>query len=224
MTAAVGAAPTMRRVARRGEQTREHILDVAELLYGDRGVAHVSLRQIRIAAEQRNDAAVQYHFGDRDGIIRALSDRHLPRLQAIARRVVDGGGPRPTQRRLVEAVVRPWAEYVTLGPSERAYVKIVAELGADPSLAFGTIRDNVLPEMEAAGVALFERLATRLPAEVAGERVWTVSRFVIQTAADRARLVDAEAAARPVLPADVFTAELVAMAAAALAAPAGTPD
>ncbi|MFN8040933.1 MAG: hypothetical protein U0Q07_17085 [Acidimicrobiales bacterium] len=208
-------------MVRRGEQTREHILDVAEHLYGDHGVAHVSLRQIRIAADQRNDAAVQYHFGDRDGILRALSERHLPRLQAIARRVADEGGTRPSQRRLVEAMVRPWAEYVTVGPSERAYVKIVAELGSDPTLAFGTIRDNVLPEMEAVGFALFERLATRLPVEVAGERVWTVSRFVIQTSADRARLVDAEAAARPVLPDDVFIGELVAMAAAALAAPGG---
>jgi len=210
----------MRSVVRRGEQTREHILDVAEQLYGDHGIAHVSLRQIRIAADQRNDAAVQYHFGDRDGILRALSERHLPRLQAIARRVADESGTRPSQRRLVEAMVRPWAEYVTIGPSERAYVKIVAELGSDPTLAFGTIRDNVLPEMEAVGFALFERLAARLPVEVAGERVWTVSRFVIQTSADRARLVDAEAAARPVLPDDVFIAELVAMAAAALAAPA----
>ena len=41
----------------------------------------VSLRQIRIAVEQRNDAAVQYHFGDREGILRALSERHLPRLR-----------------------------------------------------------------------------------------------------------------------------------------------
>lgn len=44
---------------------------------------------------------------------------------------------------------------------------------------------------------------------------------MIQTSADRARLVDAEAAARPVLPDDVFIGELVAMAAAALAAPGG---
>lgn len=60
-------------------------------------------------------------------------------------------------------MVRPWAEYVTVGPSERAYVKIVAELGSDPTLAFGTIRDNVLPEMEAVGFALFERLARGCP-------------------------------------------------------------
>ena len=66
-----------------GDQTREHLLDVAERLYGDLGVGNVSLRQIRLAAKQGNTAAVQYHFGDRDGVVRAIAERHMPRLLAI---------------------------------------------------------------------------------------------------------------------------------------------
>ena len=93
-------------------------LSVAERLYGSEGVANVSLRQIRIGAGQRNDAAVQYHFGDRDGIIGGLTDRHLPRIQAITRRVLEAAGHRPSMRQLVDTLVRPWAEYTTLGPSE----------------------------------------------------------------------------------------------------------
>jgi AcrR family transcriptional regulator len=205
-------------MARRGDSTREQILDAAEKLYGSLGVANVSLRQIRIASEQRNDAAVQYHFGDRDGIIRALSDRHLPRIADIATALTSGDGGRQSKRRLVEALVRPWAVYVTRGPSERAYVKIVAELVSDPTLGFDTIRENSLPEMQAVGIALYEALARTMPAEVAGERVWTISRFAIQGAADRARLTDSPHPARLLLSDDLFIDNLVAMAGGAIGA------
>jgi len=205
-------------MAGRGERTREHILDVAERLYGAEGVAKISLRRIRIAAGQRNDAAVQYHFGDRDGIIRGLSDRHLPRVEEIAKRLIGGHGRRPSTRQLVETVTRPWAEYVTRGPSERAYVKIIAELMADPELGFETMRDNTLPELAAVGVTLYERMSARMPTNLAVERLWTVSRFAVQTSADRAVLVDDPNPARPILPDDEFVENLVDMAAGALTA------
>ena len=66
----------------RGERTREQILDAAELLYGDRGVDAVSLREIRLAADQRNTSAIQFHFGGADGLLVALAERHLPLLAA----------------------------------------------------------------------------------------------------------------------------------------------
>src|SRR5262249_49412259 len=96
---------------RRGDDTRNRILDAAEQLYGSLGVANVSLRQIRIASKQRNDGAVQYHFGDREGIIRALNQRHLPNIGEIATEVVDRRAGRRSRGPLVEALVRPWAEY-----------------------------------------------------------------------------------------------------------------
>src|SRR5690348_10081248 len=57
------------RMTERGDRTREHLLDVAERLYGERGVASVSMREIRVASGARNTAALQFHFGDRDGLI-----------------------------------------------------------------------------------------------------------------------------------------------------------
>lgn len=61
----------------RGDQTRNHLLDVAEQLFGERGVNAVSLREIRIEAGARNTAAIQFHFGDREGLIRALFVENL---------------------------------------------------------------------------------------------------------------------------------------------------
>jgi AcrR family transcriptional regulator len=51
---------------------RALILNAAEDLFGQRGIAGISLREIGIAAGQRNNSAVVYHFEDKAGLILAL--------------------------------------------------------------------------------------------------------------------------------------------------------
>jgi AcrR family transcriptional regulator len=57
----------------KGNETRELILLAAERLFAQRGIAAVALRDIAVAAGQRNNFAVQYHFGDRDGLLRDIT-------------------------------------------------------------------------------------------------------------------------------------------------------
>src|SRR5438270_11775123 len=61
--------------------TRGIILDAAERLYAERGLDGVSLRQITEAAGQRNNAAVHYHFGGRDGLVRTLFETRWAELE-----------------------------------------------------------------------------------------------------------------------------------------------
>lgn len=49
------------------------ILDAAERLMGRYGIEGVSLRQITIAAKMGNNSAIAYHFGDRYGLLLAVS-------------------------------------------------------------------------------------------------------------------------------------------------------
>jgi len=44
----------------------------AEQLFADHGIAAVPLRDIGIAAGQKNHAVVQYHFGDRESLVREV--------------------------------------------------------------------------------------------------------------------------------------------------------
>lgn len=62
-------------------EARTRLLDAAERLIAERG-SEASLREIALAAGQRNNAAVQYHFGDREGLIRAVIERRLAGLEA----------------------------------------------------------------------------------------------------------------------------------------------
>ncbi|HWH31408.1 MAG TPA: TetR family transcriptional regulator, partial [Egibacteraceae bacterium] len=60
----------------RGDQTRERLLDAAEELMAERGVHGPSLAEITTRAGQRNNSALSYHFGGREGLLRALAARH----------------------------------------------------------------------------------------------------------------------------------------------------
>lgn len=56
------------------------VMDAAERLIGERGLHGVSLREIGRAAGQGNTYAVQYHFGDLRGLVRAIQVRRLAEI------------------------------------------------------------------------------------------------------------------------------------------------
>lgn len=56
----------------RGDATRQDLLTTAEQLFAEHGIAAVPLRDIGIAAGQKNHAVVQYHFGDRESLVREI--------------------------------------------------------------------------------------------------------------------------------------------------------
>jgi AcrR family transcriptional regulator len=57
----------------RGESTRLLILKKAEELFARQGIAAVPLRDIGVAAGQKNNVAVQYHFGDKENLLREIT-------------------------------------------------------------------------------------------------------------------------------------------------------
>jgi AcrR family transcriptional regulator len=95
-----------------GEATRERIILAAERLFAERGIDSVSLREVADAAGQRNSVAIQYHFGDRDGLLtaaiayRALETGEV-RLGMLADMLAQGR--EPDVRGLVAAIVMPGA-------------------------------------------------------------------------------------------------------------------
>ena len=206
----------------RGEQTRQHLLDVAERLFGDRGFHAVSLREIRIEAGARNTAAMQFHFGDRDGLVTALMDRHMPRIGAIQQDLYDrmlAEHRTDDTRSLVEVLVRPSAEYLTRGPSERSWVKTMAELSTLPDLRADEMRSAAPEPGILVGGLLYERLCEDLPRLIASRRMIVLAQSAVQMCAARARLVDDEGGRRIGLPMPVFVENLTDMIHGALIAP-----
>ena len=91
---------------------RDRILLAAEQLIAERGV-DVPFREIAAGAGQRNNSAVHYHFGSREGLIEAVLElRTAPqearRLELLAELEDQGRGGDLTA--LVETLVRPLCE------------------------------------------------------------------------------------------------------------------
>jgi AcrR family transcriptional regulator len=110
--------------------TREKLISAAEQLFAERSIDGVSLRQINSAAGQRNSTALQYHFGGRSGLIRAVLDKHRDEIETRRHALLDeyegtGGGD---LRLLAAALVRPVAAELADPDGGRAYLRIMAQL------------------------------------------------------------------------------------------------
>jgi AcrR family transcriptional regulator len=92
----------------RGEATRELIILTAERLFADRGIEAVPLRDIGLAADQKNNFAVQYHFGDRENLVQAIAEYRARSLMEVNTRLIADlvtGGQVPVVGDFVRAFV-----------------------------------------------------------------------------------------------------------------------
>lgn len=89
------------------DDTKTTILDAAERLFAERGFAATSLRELTGRANA-NLAAVNYHFGSKEGLAIAVLARRLGPINAERRRRLDMLATGPT----VEAIVRAFLEPV----------------------------------------------------------------------------------------------------------------
>ena len=70
----------------------------AERLFAEHGIAMVSHRQIVVAARQRNNAAVAYHFGTKADVAAAVEDKHGDRIESLRTRMIADIGDSPDLR------------------------------------------------------------------------------------------------------------------------------
>lgn len=109
-------------------QAKEKILIAAERLFAERGFG-VSLREIAVAAGQRNHSAVQYHFGDKTGLVDALYAYRMTPLDHRRRALVEDIHARNLAQdlpALVEGIVAPLAEHVVAHRGASWYLRFTS--------------------------------------------------------------------------------------------------
>lgn len=111
------------------KDTRERLLDAAEVLFGEQGVSAVSVREITAAADA-NIAAVNYHFGSKDELLLAVLNRRIgplnaKRLALLDRASADAGDGPLTVEAVLGAFVGPTLMMCRKHP---AFMKIIGQL------------------------------------------------------------------------------------------------
>jgi len=159
---------TKSRVRKDGATTRQRLVKAAEQLFAQRGVDNVSLVDIGRVAGQKNRSALQYHFGDKAGLINAVLDRHTRVIGERRRQRIDALQEGAYELRdLVEILVRPVAEHVETEEGGEAFVHINAQLAASRTHA-AMRRDRVLemPEVQQLNRLLAQKLSAMEEAEL----------------------------------------------------------
>ncbi|GAA4521824.1 hypothetical protein GCM10023191_100590 [Actinoallomurus oryzae] len=194
-----------------GRETRERLIETAERLFATEGVYGVSLREIVRASGARNVTALQYHFGDRHGLLRAVLERHRAEVESARHALLDAyeAGERDDVRALSAALVRPLAAELAY-PSGRAYLRILGELvnRPEPLIGRATVSDpaDSTYRWRALTAPLLEEDATRL------HRRFVAVRFTMIELARRAQ-------SGPHADDRLFTGHLIDLVAALLLAP-----
>jgi AcrR family transcriptional regulator len=115
--------------------TRLALMRAAEQLFAQQGVDRVSLREIAIAAGQRNVSAATYHFGSKRELIEAILERHSRPIQdGWVTALQDDPERRLALRDLLELLVRPIVAKIDDPDGGRCYLEICGELVASRSL------------------------------------------------------------------------------------------
>jgi AcrR family transcriptional regulator len=134
------------RVPRDSEETRARLIRAGERLFAEHGIEVVSLREITRAAGQRNATALQYHFGNRRGLVRAILAKHNRDVEAERHGMLDELESRSgvSAREWVQALVLPAAAKLEDRDGGRDYLRIMAELmnRPDPKFDRRTLEDT----------------------------------------------------------------------------------
>jgi AcrR family transcriptional regulator len=172
-------------------RTRDALIEQGALLFARHGVTGVTARQLHEAVAARNESALHYHFGGKEGLVAAIVTAHLEAVEArrgplvVAIAAEDRSGE---VRALVHALAAPMAEDLDseLG---RAHLRIVAQL-SHPAMAFQPpFRAVDAPAGQAVARWLHEALGW-LPDAVRRERLAALREQLISLFGLRAQLLD----------------------------------
>ena len=117
-------------VPRNADETRAQLIQTGERLFAEKGVSAVSSREINREAGQRNATALQYHFENRQGLIRAILRKHESAIDRSRNQLLDEieGSGQSGLDRFSAALVLPAAQKLSDREGGRSYLRIAAQL------------------------------------------------------------------------------------------------
>lgn len=174
------------------ETTRRQLILAAEKLFAEAGIDGVSLRQINVAAGQKNSSAAHYHFGSKSALILSI---YQHRMESVNRRriaqlqQVKADGREQDVRALVEAIVQPIVAEIDADDSGGNYIRFMAQAMGHPQLDLIELWQQEHSGGLADTIALLHRaLDDDVPEPLVGQRFGLAFEQIIHSLADREKL------------------------------------
>lgn len=201
--------------------TRERLINTAERLFALYGLDGVSLDRIRREAGEKNASALQYHFGGKASLLRAVFDTRLSVIDRRRLDILEAAIPlehESSLRGCAEALVLPFAEHLSTLREERYYVRFVAQVYGDPCTDWSELLAGGRNEGVFRVGQHLVRLLPHLPRRVVRARLELVVCLIIHGLADREKAIAANAR-RPALATSAYVGLLIDVCVGALSAP-----
>lgn len=116
-------------------ETRQKLIAAGLELFAERGIDGVRSNEITRKAGASNTSAIQYHFGDKDGLVDAILDEYECMTKEEARKYMESDAYSDTSSRKLRdevlALVVPFARLLDQ-PDGVAYLRLVGHLLANP--------------------------------------------------------------------------------------------
>ncbi len=202
--------------------TKQRLLRTAERLFALHGIDAVSMRSICAGADQRNNTALQYHFGDKQNLVEAILADRMGSINERRRAMLEpiqSDGCQGDLHRLVAALVTPFTDQLCDEAGGRYYVRFVAQLFSRGNAVALLAERRPWTEAFHAIVDLIRACLADVPEEVmAGRLTLMASQLVHATAAKEYELAESDPRQRSQSVAH-FTNDLVDYVVGGLTAP-----
>ena len=152
--------------------TKTQILDAAECLFAEDGIGAVPLRRI-IAEGRVNSAAIHYHFGSKEELVKAVFKRRFgplnaQRVELLDQIVEEAGDGQPGIEDICYAIVAPAMRLGQGTDSGRLFRGLAGRLMTEPRY-MEVVFSELFVEVDRRFDALLTRALPDLPEDV---RVW----------------------------------------------------
>jgi AcrR family transcriptional regulator len=187
-------------------EAKQALIRAGEELFARQGINGARINELTERAGQRNQSALHYHFGSREGLLTAIIERHVDAVDGVRGGLLKVVGSTATLRQLVAVIVTPLAGELST-PSGRDYLRIVPQI----------LKSDINPPALLSAMALAEEHIAELPQAIRAERLRAMIQIATTLLAVRA--VAIEDGDKLSLDEPDFIANLIQMCTAALQAP-----
>lgn len=171
---------------------RERLIRAGEYLFAREGIDRVRIRELNTTAQVKNDSAVHYYFGSREGLLEAIVVHHMsdirPHIEEMVEKYCVGQEPsKYALRAAIGALTVPLAAKL-LDERGRDFMQILGEVYERRG---GLADDQYVPVSEIAK-ALVRQSMVGMSEAIREERYRLTINFMVSAMAARARAYNAE--------------------------------